>query len=150
VNGFGQTLDLSPSLACSTWATQLCHNVSLCGCFFGLFPCHFYILKVLAYGIQFFLGRPLFLFLSVGFQVRTCFGSQTSSMHWTWPNQRNRFFLIVFSNVSIAVLFLTSVWLAQLVRALAAPTHVRSCVQEVRVRSSERTSLTLASIPSGR
>jgi len=25
-----------------------------------------------------------------------------------------------------------SVWLAQLVRALAAPTHVRSCVQEVR------------------
>jgi len=42
-----------------------------------------------------------------------------------------------------------SVWLAQLVRALAAPTHVRSCVQEVRVRSPERTSLTLASIPSG-
>jgi len=42
-----------------------------------------------------------------------------------------------------------SVWLAQLLRALAAPTHVRSCVQEVRVRSPERTSLTLASIPSG-
>jgi len=37
-----------------------------------------------------------------------------------------------------------SVWLAQLVRALAAPTHVHSCVQEVRVRSPERTSLTLA------
>jgi len=35
-----------------------------------------------------------------------------------------------------------------LVRALAAPTHVRSCVQEVQVRSPERTSLTLASIPS--
>jgi len=44
---------------------------------------------------------------------------------------------------------LVSVWLAQLVRALATPTHVRSCVQEVRVRSPERTSLTLASIPSG-
>jgi len=44
----------------------------------------------------------------------------------------------------------TSVWLAQLVRALAALTHVRSCVQEVRVRSPERTSLTLASIPSGK
>jgi len=29
----------------------------------------------------------------------------------------------------------TSVWLAQLVKALAAPTHVRSRVQEVRVRS---------------
>jgi len=42
-----------------------------------------------------------------------------------------------------------SVWLAQLVRALAAQTHVRSCVQEVRVRSRERTSLTLASIPLG-
>jgi len=35
----------------------------------------------------------------------------------------------------IAFLFRLSVWLAQLVRALAAPTHVRSCVQEVRVRS---------------
>jgi len=42
-----------------------------------------------------------------------------------------------------------SVWLAPLVRALAAPTHVRSCVQEVRVRSPERRSLTLASIPMG-
>jgi len=42
-----------------------------------------------------------------------------------------------------------SAWLAQLVRAFVAPTHVRSCVQEVRVRSPERTSLTLASIPSG-
>jgi len=27
------------------------------------------------------------------------------------------------------------VWLAQLVKALAAPTHVRSCVQKIRVRS---------------
>jgi len=43
----------------------------------------------------------------------------------------------------------SSVWLAQLVRALAAPTHVRSCSQEVRVRSPERTSLTLVSLPSG-
>jgi len=42
-----------------------------------------------------------------------------------------------------------TVWLAQLVKALATPTHVRSCVQEVRVRSPERTSLTLASIPPG-
>jgi len=30
-----------------------------------------------------------------------------------------------------------SVWLAQLVRALAAPTHVRSYVQEVRFNSLE-------------
>jgi len=43
-----------------------------------------------------------------------------------------------------------SVWLAQLVKALVAPTHVRSCVQEVRVRSPEQTSSTLASIPPGR
>jgi len=42
-----------------------------------------------------------------------------------------------------------SVWLAQLVKALAALTHVRSCVQEVRVRSPEWTSSTLASIPPG-
>jgi len=42
-----------------------------------------------------------------------------------------------------------TVWLAQLVKALAAPTHVRSSVQEVRVRSPERTSSTLASIPPG-
>jgi len=39
-----------------------------------------------------------------------------------------------------------SVWPAQLVKALAAPTHVRSCVQEVRVRSPERTSSTLAAL----
>jgi len=45
--------------------------------------------------------------------------------------------------------FPTTVWLAQLVRALAAPTHVRSCVQEVWVRSPELTSSTQASIPSG-
>jgi len=43
----------------------------------------------------------------------------------------------------------SSVWLAQLVKALAAPTHDRSCVQEVQVRSPERTSSTLASIPPG-
>jgi len=42
----------------------------------------------------------------------------------------------------------TSVWLALLVKALAARTHVRSCVQEVQVRYPERTSSTLASIPS--
>jgi len=42
-----------------------------------------------------------------------------------------------------------SVWLAQLVKALAALTHVRPCVQEVRVRSPEQTSLTLASISPG-
>jgi len=45
--------------------------------------------------------------------------------------------------------YIMSVWLAPLVKALAAPTHVRSCVQEVRVRSPERTSSTLASIPPG-
>jgi len=33
--------------------------------------------------------------------------------------------------------------------ALAALTHVRSCVQEVRVRSPEQTSSTLVSIPPG-
>jgi len=38
---------------------------------------------------------------------------------------------------------------AQLVKALAAPTHVRSCVQEVRIRSPEQTSSTLASITPG-
>jgi len=37
------------------------------------------------------------------------------------------------------------VWLIQLVKALAALTHVRSCVQEVQVRSPEQTSVTLAS-----
>jgi len=42
-----------------------------------------------------------------------------------------------------------AVWLAQLVKALAAPTHVRSCVPEVRVRSPERLGSTLASIPPG-
>jgi len=40
-------------------------------------------------------------------------------------------------------------WLAQLVKALDAPTHVRSCVQEVRVRSPEQTSSALAFIPPG-
>jgi len=38
---------------------------------------------------------------------------------------------------------LWSVWLAQLVEALAAPTHVSSCVQAVWVRSLERTCSTL-------
>jgi len=42
-----------------------------------------------------------------------------------------------------------SVWLAQLVEALAVLTHVCSCVQEVRVRYPEQTSSTLASIPPG-
>jgi len=42
-----------------------------------------------------------------------------------------------------------SVWLAQLVKALAALIHVRLCVQEVRVRTPEQTSSTLASIPPG-
>jgi len=45
------------------------------------------------------------------------------------------------------LLSLDVVWLAQLVEALAALTHIRSCVQEVRVQSSELTSSTLASIP---
>jgi len=40
------------------------------------------------------------------------------------------------------------VWLAQSVKTLDAPTHVRSCVQEVRVRCSVWTSSTLAH-PSG-
>jgi len=42
-----------------------------------------------------------------------------------------------------------SVWLAQLVKALAALKHVRSCVHEVRVQSPEQTNSTLASIPPG-
>jgi len=33
--------------------------------------------------------------------------------------------------------------------ALAAPTHVRSCVEGVRVRSPEQTSSTLDAIPPG-
>jgi len=45
--------------------------------------------------------------------------------------------------------YVMSVWLAQMVEALVAPTHVRLCVQEVRVRSPERTSSTLAFIPPG-
>jgi len=36
-------------------------------------------------------------------------------------------------------------WLAQLVKALATPTHVCLCMHEVWVRSPEQTSLTLAS-----
>jgi len=32
---------------------------------------------------------------------------------------------------------LSSVWLAQLVKALAAPIHVRSCVQEVQTRRGQ-------------
>jgi len=40
-----------------------------------------------------------------------------------------------------------SVCLAQLVEALAAPTHIRSCVQEIRVRFPEQTKANLASIP---
>jgi len=46
-------------------------------------------------------------------------------------------------------IYIVLAWLAQLIKALAAPTHVRSCVQEVRVRSPERTSSTLASISPG-
>ena len=42
-----------------------------------------------------------------------------------------------------------SVWLAQLVKSLAAPTHVHSCVQEIRVQFPEQTILTQDSIPSG-
>jgi len=41
------------------------------------------------------------------------------------------------------------VWLAQLVEALATPTHVRSYVLHVQVRFPEQTSSTLASIPTG-
>jgi len=46
-----------------------------------------------------------------------------------------------------SVLASLSVWLSQLDKALAAPTHVRSCVQEIPVRSPEQISFTLASIP---
>jgi len=53
------------------------------------------------------------------------------------------------SLVHLLLVCTLSVWLAQLVKTLAAPTHVRSCVQEIRVRSPERTSSTLASIPLG-
>jgi len=42
-----------------------------------------------------------------------------------------------------------SVWLVRLVKALAALTHVRSSMQEVRIRSMEQTRSTLASIPPG-
>jgi len=42
-----------------------------------------------------------------------------------------------------------SVWLAHMVKALPALTHVRSSVQEVRVQSPEQTSSTPASIPPG-
>jgi len=37
-----------------------------------------------------------------------------------------------------------AVGLAQLVKALAAPTHVCSCVKEVRVRSPELINLTIS------
>ena len=43
----------------------------------------------------------------------------------------------------------SSVWLAQLVKSLAAPTHVHSCVQEVRVQSPEQTISTQDSSPPG-
>jgi hypothetical protein len=42
-----------------------------------------------------------------------------------------------------------SVWLAQLVKSLAAQTHVHSCVQEVRVQSPEQTISTQDSSPPG-
>ena len=42
-----------------------------------------------------------------------------------------------------------SVWLAQLVEPLAAPAHVHSCVQEVRVQSPEQTISTQDSSPPG-
>jgi len=38
---------------------------------------------------------------------------------------------------------------AHLVKAIAAPTYVRSCVQEVQVQSLELANSTLASIPLG-
>jgi len=41
------------------------------------------------------------------------------------------------------------IWLAQVVKDPAAPKRVRLWVQEVRVRTPERTSSTLASIPPG-
>ena len=43
----------------------------------------------------------------------------------------------------------TSVWLAQLVKSMAAPTHVHTCVQEVRDQSPDQTIPTQDSIPSG-
>jgi len=52
-------------------------------------------------------------------------------------------------SVTLFATLLLSVWLAQLIKALAAPTYVHSCVQEVTVRSPEQTSSTLASIPPG-
>jgi len=42
-----------------------------------------------------------------------------------------------------------SIWLAQLVKAFAAPMHVCYCVQEVRVQSPEQTNSTLATNPTG-
>ena len=42
-----------------------------------------------------------------------------------------------------------SVWLAQMVKSLATPTHVHSWVQEVRVQSPEQTILTQDYIPPG-
>jgi len=59
------------------------------------------------------------------------------------------FGMMFLSSVQAEIYVYVSVWLAQLVKALAALTHVCSCVQEVRVRSPEQTSSTLASIPPG-
>jgi len=65
------------------------------------------------------------------------------SIHW------NISFSLQASGCYPFCLSLLSVWLAQLVKALAALTHVRSCVREAQVRFPERTSSTLASIPPG-
>ena len=53
---------------------------------------------------------------------------------------------MIFSTVSMKsarqcrrVMISLSVWLAQLVKALAAPAHVHSCVQEARVQSPGQT-----------
>jgi len=51
-----------------------------------------------------------------------------------------------YANTVAKVLFL-SVWLAQLIKVLAAPAHIHSCVLEVRVQSLQRISSTLVSIP---
>jgi len=61
-------------------------------------------------------------------------------------NNNSTIYIVSLTELSRLALL---VWLAQLVKALAAPTHVRSFVQEVRVRSLEQTSSTLASIPPG-
>ena len=52
---------------------------------------------------------------------------------------------VTFCNIHYTL----SVLLAQLVKSLAAPTHVHSCVQEVWVQSLEQTIMTQDSIPLG-